>query len=53
VTAQVYTARDANSVGEIADRTGLRQSYVPESVARLRHQGVVETSTDPPAAAAP
>jgi hypothetical protein len=29
----------ATSVGEIADRTGLRQSYVSESIAQLRRQG--------------
>jgi DNA-binding MarR family transcriptional regulator len=46
VAADVF-AHPATSVGEIADRTGLRQSYVSESVARLRRQGVVETSVDP------
>lgn len=46
VAADVF-AHPATSVGEIADRTGLRQSYVSESIARLRRQGVVETSTDP------
>jgi DNA-binding MarR family transcriptional regulator len=46
VAADVF-AHPATSVGEIADRTGLRQSYVSETVARLRDQGVVETSTDP------
>jgi DNA-binding MarR family transcriptional regulator len=46
VGADVF-AHPATSVGEIADRTGLRQSYVSESIARLRRQGVVETSTDP------
>jgi DNA-binding MarR family transcriptional regulator len=46
VAADVF-AHPATSVGEIADRTGLRQGYVSESVARLREQGVVETSTDP------
>jgi DNA-binding MarR family transcriptional regulator len=40
-------AHPATSVGEIADRTGLRQGYVSETVARLRERGVVETSTDP------
>jgi DNA-binding MarR family transcriptional regulator len=46
VAADVF-AHPATSIGEIADRTGLRQSYVSESVARLRRQGVVETSADP------
>jgi DNA-binding MarR family transcriptional regulator len=46
VAADVF-AHPATSVGEIADRTGLRQSYVSESIARLREQGVVETGTDP------
>jgi DNA-binding MarR family transcriptional regulator len=46
VAADVF-AHPATSVGEIADRTGLRQSYVSESVARLRGQGVVETAPDP------
>jgi DNA-binding MarR family transcriptional regulator len=46
VAADVF-AHPATSVGEIADRTGLRQSYVSESVARLREQGAIETSTDP------
>jgi DNA-binding MarR family transcriptional regulator len=46
VAADVF-AHPATSVGEIADRTGLRQSYVSESVARLRRKQVVETSTDP------
>jgi hypothetical protein len=36
-----------SSIGQIAARTGLPQSYVSESVARLRDQGVVETWTDP------
>ena len=46
VAADVFS-HPATSVGEIADRTGLRQSYVSESIARLRDQGVVETSADP------
>jgi DNA-binding MarR family transcriptional regulator len=46
VAADVFS-HPATSVGEIADRTGLRQSYVSESIARLREQGVVETSADP------
>ena len=46
VAADVF-AHPATSVGEIADRTGLRQGYVSETVARLRERGVVETGTDP------
>jgi DNA-binding MarR family transcriptional regulator len=46
VGADVF-AHPATSISEIADRTGLRQSYVSESVARLRDQGVVETGPDP------
>ena len=32
---------------DVTARTGLPQSYVSESVARLRDQGIVETSADP------
>lgn len=46
VGADVFAHPDT-SVGEIAERTGLRQGYVSETVARLRKQGVLETSTDP------
>jgi DNA-binding MarR family transcriptional regulator len=46
VAADVF-AHPATSVGEIADRTGLRQGYVSETVARLRERGVLETGTDP------
>ncbi len=46
VGADVF-AHPATSISEIADRTGLRQSYVSESVSRLRDQGVVETGPDP------
>jgi DNA-binding MarR family transcriptional regulator len=46
VGADVF-AHPATSISEIADRTGLRQSYVSESVARLRDRGVVETAPDP------
>jgi DNA-binding transcriptional ArsR family regulator len=46
VAADVFS-HPATPVGEIADRTGLRQSYVSESIARLRDEGVVETSADP------
>lgn len=40
-------AHSPTSVGEITDRTGLRQGYVSEAVAKLRGQGVVETRPDP------
>jgi DNA-binding MarR family transcriptional regulator len=46
VGADVF-AHPATSISEIAERTGLRQSYVSESVARLRDRGVVETAPDP------
>lgn len=36
-----------SSIGEIVARTGLPQSYVSGSVARLREQGVFETGPDP------
>jgi DNA-binding MarR family transcriptional regulator len=36
-----------SSIGEIAARTGLPQSYVSTSVARLRDRGAVETAGDP------
>jgi len=35
------------SINEIAERTSLPQSYVSESVAKLRDQGLVRTSVDP------
>jgi DNA-binding MarR family transcriptional regulator len=40
-------AEPGSSIGQIATRTGLPQSYVSESVARLRDQGVFETWADP------
>jgi DNA-binding MarR family transcriptional regulator len=36
-----------SSIGAIARRTGLPQSYVSTSVARLRDRGAVETAGDP------
>ena len=36
-----------SSVGDIAKRTGLPQSYVSEIVAKLRGVGALETRTDP------
>lgn len=36
----------ATSVGEIAQRTGLRPPFVEECVSKLRDQGVAETSQD-------
>lgn len=38
---------DGATVGEITTRTGLPQSYVSESVARLRDEGLLVTETDP------
>jgi DNA-binding transcriptional ArsR family regulator len=40
-------AHPDSSIGDITARTGLPQSYVSESVARLREQGILETSSDP------
>jgi DNA-binding transcriptional ArsR family regulator len=40
-------ANPDSSITDIAARTGLPQSYVSESVARLREQGVLETRPDP------
>jgi DNA-binding MarR family transcriptional regulator len=38
---------DGTSVGEVATRTGLAQSLVSKTVARLRDAGVVDVSVDP------
>lgn len=40
-------AHPASSIRDITERTGLRQSYVSESVAKLRDRGIVETTADP------
>ena len=40
-------ANPGSSITDITARTGLPQSYVSESVARLRGQGIVRTSADP------
>jgi DNA-binding MarR family transcriptional regulator len=40
-------ANPGSSITDITTRTGLPQSYVSESVARLRGQGIVMTSADP------
>jgi Winged helix DNA-binding domain len=40
-------AHPGSSISDITGRTGLPQSYVSESVARLRGQGILETSADP------
>jgi DNA-binding MarR family transcriptional regulator len=40
-------AHPGSSITDITGRTGLPQSYVSESVARLRDQGIVETAADP------
>ena len=36
-----------SSIGEISARTGLPQSHVSQSVARLRARGALETTSDP------
>jgi DNA-binding MarR family transcriptional regulator len=40
-------ANPDSSISDITRRTGLPQSYVSESVATLRDQGVIEVLTDP------
>ena len=40
-------ANPQSSVTEITLRTGLPQSYVSESIAALRNEGLLETSPDP------
>jgi DNA-binding MarR family transcriptional regulator len=40
-------ANPHGSVSEITHRTGLPQSYVSESIAALRDDGILETSSDP------
>jgi len=40
------SAHPGSSIGEITARTGFPQSHVSASVARLRQQGVLETSID-------
>ena len=40
-------AHPDSPIGDIAARTDLPQSYVSESVARLRDQGILETAADP------
>jgi DNA-binding transcriptional ArsR family regulator len=40
-------AHPDSSITDITARTGLPQSYVSESVAKLRDQGILETGTDP------
>jgi DNA-binding MarR family transcriptional regulator len=46
VLRDVFSHPDS-SITDITARTGLPQSYVSESVARLRDQGILETGTDP------
>jgi DNA-binding MarR family transcriptional regulator len=46
VLQDVYAHPDS-PISDITARTGLPQSYVSESVARLREQGMAETSADP------
>jgi DNA-binding MarR family transcriptional regulator len=47
LVARDVLAHPGSSVTEIAARTGLPQSYVSESVDRLRKQGFAETVVDP------
>jgi DNA-binding MarR family transcriptional regulator len=45
VLSDVFAHADS-SISEIAERTSLPQSYVSESVAKLRDQGMIETRVD-------
>jgi DNA-binding MarR family transcriptional regulator len=47
LTLEDALTHPGTSIGEIVSRTGLPQSYVSASVARLRTAGVVATQTDP------
>jgi DNA-binding MarR family transcriptional regulator len=46
ILMDVFASPDS-SIGEIAARTGLPQSYVSESVAGMREKGAFETRVDP------
>jgi hypothetical protein len=46
VLADVF-AHPGSSISEITARTGMPQSHVSETVARLREQGTVESFPDP------
>jgi MarR family 2-MHQ and catechol resistance regulon transcriptional repressor len=41
------TSHPASAIGDIADRTGLAQSFVSKTVVRLRERGLFEVSQDP------
>ncbi len=41
------SARDGTPVSEVASRTGLAQSYVSKTVAKLRAAGALTTAEDP------
>ncbi len=43
---QDVTAHPDSAIGDIAERTGLAQSFVSKTVVRLREQGVFEVSQD-------
>lgn len=45
VLGDVY-AHPGSSIGEVTTRTGLPQSYVSESIGRLRERGIIETAVD-------
>lgn len=44
---QDVTAHSGSAIGDIADRTGLAQSFVSKTVVRLCDRGVFEVSQDP------
>ncbi|MQY23882.1 winged helix DNA-binding protein [Nocardia macrotermitis] len=43
---QDVTAHPGSAIGDIAERTGLAQSFVSKTVVRLRERGVFEVSQD-------
>jgi DNA-binding MarR family transcriptional regulator len=47
LVAQDVLTHEGSTVSEITVRTGLPQSYVSESVARLREEHILVTETDP------
>lgn len=46
VLRDVFTNPDS-SITEITTRTGLPQSYVSECIAKLRADGIIDTTVDP------
>ena len=44
---QDVTGHPDSAIGDIAERTGLAQSFVSKTVVRLREQGIFQVSQDP------